>query len=381
MHQSRITKIEWARLEGLRPRKAGCNARLGDHGQRVATPITRITTGDGSTGFGWSRLGFEQAQALLNTTLADALVAGTGDGIAGVAEPYRAIEYPLLDLAAKRAGKPVYALVGDQSVGGAPLQVPCYDTSLYMDEFHLTDDTEAVDCIAGEASQGLARGHRHFKIKVGRGAMHMPLESGTVRDIAVIHAVREVAGPDARLMIDANNGYNLNLTKRVLAETAGANVYWMEEPFHEDPQLYGHLKDWLAEKGIATLIADGEGDASAHLLDWVERGLIDVVQYDVRYPGFSRWLELGPVLDAWGAHSAPHNYGEPYGNYVSCHLAPAIRNFEMVEWDAAKLEGLDGSAYTIAGGLVTVPDLPGFGLDLDDAVFAAAVRDGGFSVS
>ena len=250
MHQSRITKIEWARLEGLRPRKAGCNARLGDHGQRVATPITRITTDDGSTGFGWSRLGFEQAQALLDTTLADALMAGTGDGIAGVAEPYRAIEYPLLDLAAKRAGKPVYALVGDQSAGGAPLQVPCYDTSLYMDEFHLTDDTEAVDCIAGEASQGLARGHRHFKIKVGRGAMHMPLEAGTVRDIAVIHAVRAVAGPDARLMIDANNGYNLNLTKRVLAETAGANVYWMEEPFHEDPQLYGHLKEWLAEKGM-----------------------------------------------------------------------------------------------------------------------------------
>ena len=36
----------------------------------------------------------------------------------------------------------------------------------------------------------------------------------------MIRAVREAVGGDCPLMIDANNGYNLNLTKRVLAETA-----------------------------------------------------------------------------------------------------------------------------------------------------------------
>ena len=55
----------------------------------------------------------------------------------------------------------------------------------------------------------------------------------------------------------------------------------------------------LAAEGLPTLIADGEGDASSHLLEWTRRGLIDVVQYDVRHPGFSRWLELGPMLDSW----------------------------------------------------------------------------------
>ena len=37
----RIEKIEWGYLEGLRPRSAGCNARLGEHGAVVRVPILR----------------------------------------------------------------------------------------------------------------------------------------------------------------------------------------------------------------------------------------------------------------------------------------------------------------------------------------------------
>ena len=48
----------------------------------------------------------------------------------------------------------------------------------------------------------------------------MELEKGTRRDIAIIRAVRKAVGPDCPIMIDANNGYNLNLAKRVLDETA-----------------------------------------------------------------------------------------------------------------------------------------------------------------
>ena len=73
----------------------------------------------------------------------------------------------------------------------ATLRVPCYDTSLYFDDLHLADEAEAAALIAAEAREGYERGHRAFKIKVGRGARHLPLEEGTRRDIAVIRAVRE----------------------------------------------------------------------------------------------------------------------------------------------------------------------------------------------
>jgi L-alanine-DL-glutamate epimerase-like enolase superfamily enzyme len=274
----------------------------------------------------------------------------------------------------------VYELIGDEELTGAQFRVACYDTSLYMDDLHLADDDAAAELIAGEALESAARGHRGFKIKVGRGAKHMPLIEGTRRDIGVIRAVREAVGPGAYLMIDANNGYNLNLAKQVLEETADAGVYWIEEAFHEDGVLYADLKAWMAARGIETLIADGEGSASPRLLEWAREGLIDVIQYDIRRPGFTRWLELGPQLDAWGVCSAPHHYGGVYGNYAACHVAGAIERFECVEWDEATVPGLDASAYRIAEGFVEVPHLPGFGLRLDNQVFERAVAETGFKV-
>src|SRR5439155_17812171 len=238
-------------------------------------------------------------------------------------------------------------------------RAPCYDTSLYFDDLHLTSTAEAAQLIASEAREGYERGHRAFKIKVGRGARHLPLEEGTRRDIAVVRAVREAVGPEPPIMLDANNGYNLNLAKRVLEETADCGVFWLEEAFHEDRVLYTDLREWLKERKLPVLIADGEGQASPALLDWARDGVVDVVQYDIYGHGFTRWLETGRQLDSWGARSAPHHYGGHYGNYATCHLAGALRGFTYVEWDEATTPGLGPSGYSIKDGWVSVPDTPG----------------------
>jgi L-alanine-DL-glutamate epimerase-like enolase superfamily enzyme len=352
---------------------------MGEHGREVSLPLARITTDTGVTGFGWSQITHEQAAAWVGLGLDDLWhLQRHESGPYGARKPYLALEYPLWDLTGRLRNLPVYAMLGGEAQPEAGYRVPCYDTSLYMDDLHLADDDAAAGLIACEAREGMARGHRAFKIKVGRGAMHMPLQKGTRRDIWVIRAVREAVGADAVLLIDANNGYNLNLAKRVLADTADARVYWIEEAFHEDGRLYAALQEWMAARGLETLVADGEGAASPDLLDWARKGLIDVVQYDVRRPGFTRWLELGPQLDAWGVRSAPHNYGGAYGNYAACHLAACIERFEFVEWDEATVPGLDASGYRISEGQVLVPDLPGFGLHLDPKVYGRAVRESGF---
>jgi len=382
-----IVRVDWARLEGRRPRTAGSNARLGEHGEIVRPPVARLTTADGATGFGPARLTPEQARSLLGLRVTDLL------GPTGVAEPFRpspaagdawlSAEFPLLDLAGRRAGQPVYRLAA-MLVGGRasdPLRVRAYDTSLYVDDLHLAEHAEAAALIADEARQGHARGHRAFKIKVGRGARHLPLEQGTRRDVAVVRAVRDAVGADAPIMIDANNGYNLNLTKRVLSETADCRLHWIEEPFHEDPVLYRDLKEWLAREGLSVLVADGEGQASPSLLDWARKGLVDVVQYDMFQLGFSRWLEVGRKLDEWGRLAAPHHYGGFFGNFTSGHLAGAIRSFAAVEWDETEVPGVDTSRYVVRDGWVELPDAPGFGLDLDGDALTGAIAAGGFTVS
>ena len=182
-------------------------------------------------------------------------------------------------------------------------------------------------------------------------------------------------------MVDANNGFNLNLSKEFLSATGAAHLYWLEEPFHEDGELLADLKEWLAAQDLPVLIADGEGSASPYLLKWAKTGLIDIIQYDLRQYGFGNWLDLGRELDAAGVRSGPHNYGVLYGNYASAHLASAIKGFAYIEWDGGQVEGLDGSAYRIEEGRLAVPDLPGFGLELEDKYFSQRVREAGWSVS
>lgn len=371
-----IARIESARLESLRPRHAGSNARLGEHGLLVRVPLVRITDSDGASGFGVARLTKEQAETWINAPLSGLFDKNT-DAVSTEALP---LEFPLYDWAGKRAQKPVYALWDDTNASS--LEVPCYDTSLYFDDLHITDDIEATALITNEARDGYERGHRAFKIKVGRGARHMELEKGTRRDIAIIRAVREAVGADCPLMIDANNGYNLNLTKRVLEETADCRLFWLEEAFHEDPVLYRDLKEWMQTRGINTKIAEGEGEASPSLQAWAFRdGLIDVLQYDVFWPGFTFWLELGQRLVEHPAVSAaPHHYGMHLGNYVTGHLARRVPRLLFLEWDEAQTPALDGSAYHVHEGRVTLPSTPGFGLHLDEALWNAAVRENGFIV-
>ena len=378
MEQSRIVRIELGTLESRRPRHAGGNARLGDHGLNIPLSLVRLTADDGARGFGVSRAPRDYLQGLLGDRLAAAF-----DPARGAADRWLPCEYPLWDLVGQRMGRPVYALAAAINGRTAPaeLRVPCYDTSLYFDDLHLADDDAAAALLAEEAREGYTRGHRAFKIKVGRGARHLPLDAGTRRDIAIIRAVRAAVGPEPPILLDANNGYNLNLTKHVLRETADCGIRWIEEAFHEDPILYRDLRDWLAAEGLPIWIADGEGDASPRLLDWARDGLIDVVQYDIFSHGFTPWLATGRQLDAWGRRSAPHHYGRHYGNFAAGHLAAAIDGFTYVEWDDATCPALDTSAYQIADGWVTLPNTPGFGLQLDDALFRTAVAANGWDSS
>ncbi len=378
MGSARIAAIESGTLVGRRPRLAGYNARKkDDHGWESKIPLARVTTSDGISGFGFSRLTRQQAPLLLNVQL-DELITFEN----GVTQRAFPLEYPLWDLLGQHAGRPVYQILAERAgkKEPGPLRVPCYDTTLLIDDLHLPTDEEGAALIASEARFGFERGHRAFKIKVGRGARHMPPLEGHRRDIAVIRAVRAAVGPDAAILIDANNGYTLNIAKHILSETADCNVYWLEEAFHEDDELYEDLHAWIEREALSVLIADGEGAASPHLLDYARRGIVDVIQYDIFSYGMTKWLETAPKLDAWNVRTAPHHYGAHLGNFVSGHLAAAVAGFAFVEWDELSAPGLDSSAYKVDDGHVHIPEAPGFGLKLDESLFQQAVAANGYVV-
>jgi L-rhamnonate dehydratase len=378
---SRIARIEWGVLEGTRPHPLGKNARLPEHGATVRVPLCRITTTDGAQGIGPSRLSKDLAYQAVGLP-----VAALFSPKAGTQEAWMGLDYPLWDLAGVQAGMAVYQLAGDGAATSSlqPPTVACYDTSLYFDEL-LPDadgagDARGAEVVAAEAAAGYAAGHRAFKVKVGRGARWMSPAAGLDRDVAVMTAVREAIGPDCVLLADANNGFTLNGAQEFLERTADLGLGWLEEPFHEDEVLLEALRAWVDRGNLRVELADGESATLDEGLRLAGRGFIDVVQADILAASFSRWRRAGASLDAMGMGSAPHHFGLYLGNYVSGHLAGAISGLRYVEWDEARVPGIEAPGYRFAEGCLTLASTPGFGIEVDEETYRSAVAAGGFDI-
>src|SRR5262245_18774034 len=106
MTTSHIVRVEYGILTAYRPRNAGCNARLGEHGIEIRVPLLRLTTDTGFSGFGRCPTTPEQAQRLLGQEFS-ALCSETK----GVDDAWLCFEFPLWDLAGQIRGLPVYALL------------------------------------------------------------------------------------------------------------------------------------------------------------------------------------------------------------------------------------------------------------------------------
>ncbi len=373
---ARIVRIEWAVVEGKRPISLGKNARLSAHGAVVGVPLCRLTTDDGLVGVGPSRLDIDVGYEALGLPVSRMF------GEDGTRARWLSLDYALWDLAGHRAGAPVYQLASDQlgerqCAPGTPV-VDCYDTSFYFED--LEPSAQEPQRLAARAAASYERGHRAFKVKVGRGGRWMGPAEGMDRDVAVMKAVRGAIGQECTLLADANNGYTLNGAREFLVRTAEAHIGWLEEPFGEDRILLADLREWVAHEGLNVLLADCESATPEEAYELASSGVIDVVQCDVLEAGFTRWLSLGPALDGVGVASAPHHFGLYLGNYVPGHLASVVENLRYIEWDEASVPGVSLPGYHFSNGRLRVSDLPGFGIELDEELFAQAVKATGFDL-
>jgi L-alanine-DL-glutamate epimerase-like enolase superfamily enzyme len=278
---------------------------------------------------------------------------------------------PLWDLAGRALGKPVHALLG----GKGAREVPVYDGSIYLSDLQPEYADRWPDRFKEEIDLGLARGHRAFKIKIGRGAKWMPAEEGFERDKAVLRVIRAHAGPDVLLGVDANNGYDLPRTKRLLADLPDINLAFVEEMFPENVAQDLELKAFLKERGLKALVADGETQFSLEgLRPFIEAKAIDICQADMNGFGLEGIMAEAAMARPHGCLVAPHNWASLAAFYMILHVGRAIPNFYRAENDPLDTDVLLADGYAIKGGLATVPDAPGFGLRIDEAKFAAAVK-------
>jgi L-alanine-DL-glutamate epimerase-like enolase superfamily enzyme len=371
VYGERIDCIEKITLHGKRPRTIGYNARIPTHGPRISDPVVRLRTSGGGHGISWSGLAREEAEQLVDRTVGELFRLPEG-----CTAEARCIDLPLWDLVARLLNMPLYRLLGARG----SRQVPLYDASIYIDDLEL-DDNAARRLFADEVASGWEHGYRHFKLKVGRGARWMETEAGLRRDALAVRAVRDAAGVDARIMIDANMGNTLNTATQLLELCADCDLYWFEEPFAEDRALNEALQIFIEENNWDVLVADGEFAPPPNFFDLVREGWIDVVQHDFHALGLTWWRETAATIEGWHGRCAPHTWGSYIERYAHAHFAASVPNYEMLEASPARMPGVIDDDWVMKDGCLLVPETPGTGFDVEPGVFEEGLEVGGYRVT
>jgi len=363
----KITRIVGFDLVSDRPKLVGKNSRLDVHGRQATDRMVRLYTNADIEGIGNCRAEEAALAQLLGKNPFDLYHAESKT----VTGPLGAGTMPVWDLIGKALNKPVYQLLG----GAGPARVPVYDGSIYFSDLLPEYANKPLDRLKEEIDMGLALGHRAFKVKIGRGAKWMPPDEGYARDVAVLRTIRQHAGPEILIGADANNGYDLARTQQILKDLPNYSFGFLEEMFPEEIDKCLELKRFISEHGWKTLLADGEtqGNLDAYK-PFIEARAIDVFQGDMNRFGFEGILTEAAWCKAQGLQVAPHNWGSLVSFYMQLHVGRAITNLYRAEHDPLSNDILIAEGYHIRDGYATIPEVPGFGLKINDKNFAAKAR-------
>ncbi|ACT60358.1 mandelate racemase/muconate lactonizing enzyme family protein [Hirschia baltica] len=246
-----------------------------------------------------------------------------------------AIQHALWDVAAKAANLPLWKMLGAKRS-----KVRAYASGL---DYHLSDD---VFCSL--FTQAADQGYTGFKIKVGAPEIE--------RDIHRLDLLKQAIGPNAKIMIDANEAWspkeaiqNLDTIRR-----AGHEIYWLEDPILRF-DIEG-LK-LLRETAGNTLINSGEYlDVSG------KRALIQAHATDMLnvHGHFTDVMRIGWLAADMGV---PITVGNTFLE-LGVNVALALPEVEWLEYSFQNFEHLVETPYKIEDGFIYGSETPGHGLVL-----------------
>ena len=283
------------------------------------------------------------------------------------------LDTALWDMAGRRAGKPVASLIG-----GGPGKVRAYASSMKRD---ISPKDEADRLVRLCAEQGFTAAKWRIAAECGEDVDEWP---GRTEEI--IPTVARALGDGIDKLVDANSGFTVKRAIEVgrMLEDAGVGHY-------EEPVPYWELE---ATKEVTDALGI---DVTGGEQDWdpatwkrmTQMRAVDVVQPDVMYMGgISNTLKVAAMAAAAGLPCTPHAANLSLVTICTMHLLAAIPN--AGKYLELSIEGDDyypwqrnlfvGRPFEVSAGHVTVPDAPGWGVEispawLDRATYTEAALD------
>ena len=344
--------------------------------------FTRVTVEDGSTG--WGQLSTYNADITTEVFHRQVAPHALGRDIDAMEDTLMRIQekehkFPgsylrraqagldtaVWDLRGKAAGKPVVSLLG-----GTPGRLRAYASSMKRD---ITPEDEAARFVRLRDEKGFTA----FKWRVG-AECGRDLDEWPGRTEAVVPVVSKALGDGIDKLVDGNSCYcpaKAVALGRVLEDNGIGHF--------EEPCPYWEY-DQTAEVRAALNLDVTGGEQDCEFSAWalmIEHQSVDVLQPDVMYlGGISRTLEVCRMGARAGLPITPHAANLGLVTMCTMHLLKAIPNAgKYLEFS---IEGLDyypwqdglflGDPYAIEAGCVTVPDAPGWGVEINPDFLAKA---------
>ena len=248
-----------------------------------------------------------------------------------------AFDMALWDLKARRAGLPLWRLLG----GNDP-NVPCYAGGIDLDL--------PINDLLRQTDMNLAKGFRAIKMKVGRPQL--------AEDVARVAAMRRHLGEGFPLMADANMKWTADEAVRAARAFAPYDLVWLEEPIAPD-DVAGHARV-RAEGGLP--IAAGENLRSL----WDFRHLI--ASGGVTFPepdvtncgGITAFMKIAHLAEAFNLPVTSHGAHD-----VTVHLLAAVPNRSYLEAHGFGLDRYIAEPLVLQDGCAVAPERPGHGIAFD----------------
>jgi D-galactarolactone cycloisomerase len=355
----KITSVETILLK-LPYESGGATRLIGGHPtNELDMLMVRIDTDDGLTGWGeaFGHASVRSTKTALDTMIAPTLIGRDPSDINGLMQNLQqnlhifgrngpvsyglsGVDIALWDIAGKRAGLPLYQLLG-----GAPRHRLSAYASLRR--------YGAANVVAANALAAVQRGYRQIKIH--------EVEINHVR------AVREAIGPDIRLFLDTNCPWTVSEALTMVEALRPYDIALLEEPIWP-PEDYDGLARVRAA-GIAT--GAGENISGLHHFRHLfEVGAVSVAQPSVtKVGGVSELRKILALAEAFGVEVMPHcGYFGP-GYLAVLHITASMPGDVLFERLYLDLKESPFSPWTEArDGIVSVPQAPGLGCEPDMAV-------------
>lgn len=288
------------------------------------------------------------------------------------------IDIALWDIRGKGLGQPIYDLLG-----GAvrdTISLYCHpDQRKFTSREGVEEEIRAI----------VDSGHKAFKFdpfphlgtvdRENAGYLDGQMSKEGEKIAAELTAqIREVAGPDVEILIDAHGRFNVPTAIRLCRtlEDAG-QIDWFEEPV---PVESYHALRQVREKVNAAICVGERLHTRWEFVPIFEQELADYVMPDVTWTGgISELKKIATMAEAYYIPIAPHDASGPINVVAGAHVMMTVPNFYRVETSHHDLSSYNKFIQTPldnSNGELKLSTGPGLGIEMDLDFLSANVLDG-----